>query len=59
MTGIVGLIRLGGLVRVRAAEFPGLAGAADPRPAIMDALRQTQDPFEASLISNPNASMLP
>ena len=40
------------LVRVRAAEFLGLAGEADPRPVIMDVLRQTTDPIEANLILN-------
>lgn len=40
------------LVRVRAAEFLGLAGAADPRPAIIQALQETTDPIEANLILN-------
>ncbi len=40
------------LVRVRAAEFLGLTGTADPRPVIMDVLRQTTDPSEANLILN-------
>jgi arylsulfatase A-like enzyme len=40
------------LVRVRAAEFLGLTGEADPRPVVMDVLRQTTDPVEANLILN-------
>jgi arylsulfatase A-like enzyme len=40
------------LVRVRAAEFLGLTGEADPRPVIMEVLRQTTDPVEANLILN-------
>ena len=40
------------LVRCRAAEFLGLAGAADPVPALMDVLNQTTDPVEANLILN-------
>lgn len=40
------------LVRVRAAEFLGLTGTADPRPVVMDVLRQTTDPVEANLILN-------
>lgn len=40
------------LVRVRAAEFLGLAGAADPMPTIYSALDQCSDPIEANLILN-------
>ncbi len=40
------------LVRVRAAEFLGLLGAADPRPTIDDALLKSQSPVEANLILN-------
>ncbi len=40
------------LVRVRAAEFLGLAGEADPRPVIMEVLRKVSDPVEANLILN-------
>ncbi len=40
------------LVRVRAAEFLGLAGEADPRPVIMEVLRNVSDPVEANLILN-------
>ena len=40
------------LVRVRAAEFLGLAGEADPRPVIMDVLREVSNPIEANLILN-------
>ncbi len=40
------------LVRVRAAEFLGLVGAADPRPAIADALLRSQSAVEANLILN-------
>lgn len=40
------------LVRVRAAEFLGLTGEADPRPVIMDVLKKTTDPIEANLILN-------
>ncbi|MEN8260824.1 MAG: sulfatase, partial [Pseudomonadota bacterium] len=40
------------LVRVRAAEFLGLTGEADPRPVIMDVLRNVSDPVEANLILN-------
>ncbi len=43
------------LVRVRAAEFLGLADEADPRPVIMDVLRQTTCPIEANLILNSTA----
>jgi len=39
-------------VRVRAAEFLGLTGEADPRPVIMDVLRQVSNPTEANLILN-------
>ncbi len=40
------------LVRVRAAEFLGLTGEADPRPVIMEVLEQVSDPVEANLILN-------
>jgi len=40
------------LVRVRAAEFLGLTGAADPMPFIYDALEQCDDPIEVNLILN-------
>ena len=40
------------LVRVRAAEFLGLIGAADPRPTITDALLESESPVEANLILN-------
>lgn len=40
------------LVRVRAAEFLGLIGAADPRPTIMSCLEQTTSPVEANLMLN-------
>ncbi len=40
------------LVRVRAAEFLGLIGAADPRPTIADALLKSESPVEANLILN-------
>jgi len=40
------------LVRVRAAEFLGLNGAADPRPVIMDVLSRSTCGIEAALILN-------
>jgi arylsulfatase A-like enzyme len=40
------------LVRVRAAEFLGLIGAADPRATIVDVLKQTDSGIEATLILN-------
>lgn len=40
------------LVRVRAAEFLGLAGAADPMPIIYDVLDGNTDPIEVNLILN-------
>ena len=40
------------LVRVRAAEFLGLMGAADPRPTITDALLKSESTVEANLILN-------
>ncbi|MBI2479538.1 MAG: hypothetical protein HYV60_13160 [Planctomycetia bacterium] len=40
------------LVRVRAAEFLGLVGAADPRPTMMSCLEKTTSPDEANLILN-------
>ena len=41
-----------GLVQVRAAEFLGLIGAADPQPAIMDALKKSTSAIEAGLMLN-------
>lgn len=40
------------LVRVRAAEFLGLIGKADPRAAVLAALRETKSMVEANLILN-------
>ena len=40
------------LVRVRAAEFLGLIGAADPRPVIMGVLAQAEHPLVALLTLN-------
>jgi uncharacterized sulfatase len=40
------------LVRVRAAEFLGIAGAADPRPTLYDALNTTKSDVEALIIFN-------
>ena len=40
------------LVRVRAAEFLGLTGAADPLPILLKALDECSDPIEANLILN-------
>ena len=40
------------LVRVRAAEFLGIVGAADPRPTLYDALNRTESPVEALLTFN-------
>ncbi len=40
------------LVRVRAAEFLGLVGEADPRPVFMEVLRQVPGAVEANLILN-------
>jgi HEAT repeat protein len=40
------------LVRTRAAEFLGLTGAADPRPAIMSALKMSKSPVATNLILN-------
>lgn len=40
------------LVQTRAAEFLGLIEAADPRPAIMDALADSRSTVEANLILN-------
>lgn len=40
------------LVRVRAAEFLGLTGAADPMPVLIQALNETDDYIEACLILN-------
>lgn len=40
------------LARVRAAEFLGLTGTADPMPVFIQALNETDDPIEACLILN-------
>ena len=40
------------LVRVRAAEFLAIVGAADPRPTLYDVLNATRDPVEAALTFN-------
>jgi len=40
------------LVRTRAAEFLGLTGAGDPRPAIMSALRMSKSAVATNLILN-------
>ncbi len=40
------------LVRVRAAEFLGLVGAADPRPTIADCLLRSGSTVEANLMLN-------
>lgn len=40
------------MVRVRAAEFLGLIGKADPSAAILAALRESESPEEANLILN-------
>lgn len=40
------------LVRVRAAEFLGLIGAADPRPVIMEVLATAEHPVDALLTLN-------
>ena len=40
------------LVRVRAAEFLGLIGAADPRPVLMDVLAETEEPLVALITLN-------
>ena len=40
------------LVRVRAAEFLGIVGAADPRPTLCDVLNATESPVEALLTFN-------
>lgn len=40
------------LVSVRAAEFLALTGQADPRPVLVDALNESDDPIEANLILN-------
>jgi len=40
------------LVRVRAAEFLGIVGAADPRPTLVDVLNTTTSPTEALLTFN-------
>ena len=39
-------------MRVRAAEFLGLIGAADPRPVLLDALQESQSGIEAGLMLN-------
>lgn len=41
-----------GLVRVRAAEFLGLIGAADPAPVMLDACRKSTSGIEAGLMLN-------
>ncbi|MDA1229673.1 MAG: sulfatase [Planctomycetota bacterium] len=41
-----------GLVRVRAAEFLGLIGAADPQGTIIDALSKSTSPIEVGLMLN-------
>ena len=40
------------LVRVRAAEFLGIVGAADPRPTLYEVLNTTESPVEALLTFN-------
>ena len=40
------------LVRVRAAEFLGIVGAADPRPTLYGVLNATESPVEALLTFN-------
>ncbi|MEP2775877.1 MAG: sulfatase [Luteolibacter sp.] len=40
------------LVRIRAAEFLGLNGQADPHPVFVEVLTQVEDPVEANLILN-------
>jgi len=40
------------LVRVRAAEFLAIVGAADPRPTLYDVLNTTEDPVKAALTLN-------
>jgi uncharacterized sulfatase len=40
------------LVRVRAAEFLAVVGAADPRPTLYDVLNTTESPVEALLTFN-------
>jgi uncharacterized sulfatase len=40
------------LVRVRAAEFLAIVGAADPRPTLCDVLNMTESPVEALLAFN-------
>ena len=40
------------LVRVRAAEFLGLIGAADPRPVLTDVLSSAEHPLDALLTLN-------
>ncbi len=40
------------LVRIRAAEFLGLIGAADPQPVFIKALKETNSGIEAGLILN-------
>ena len=40
------------LVRIKAAEFLGLIGAADPQDVFLDALRRSQSGIEAGLILN-------
>jgi hypothetical protein len=45
------------LVRVRSAEYLGLTGLADPRPAIMEVLQNNDDPVLLNLTLN-SAAML-
>ena len=40
------------LVRMRAAEFLGLAGETDPMPVLSEILVQVDDPIEANLVMN-------
>ena len=40
------------LVRVRAAEFLGSIGAADPRPTLYEVLKSNQDPVTALMTLN-------
>ena len=40
------------LVRVRAAEYLGLTEAADPKPVLMQSLRDVENPTEANFILN-------
>ena len=40
------------LVRLRAAEFLGIVGAADPRPTLYEAANGTESPVEALIVLN-------